>query len=96
MILFLRFAIPFLILNYKMWNMDPDAEVPTDRTDKRRRTKRMFIFMAAGIVLSGFNSSSLFSLLSAIMIPVVLMFVPIILRGYIWQEETVDGEEGSG
>ncbi|RUS44922.1 hypothetical protein [Cohnella sp. AR92] len=94
-IMILRLTLPTLVLNYRMRKAERNIEFNYCPSNDRRWVRGLFYAIAAGLLLACFNDQLFIPLACAVIIILSLLYLPLILRGYMWEEETDEGMEVS-
>ncbi|WP_240420316.1 hypothetical protein [Paenibacillus periandrae] len=94
-ILILRMAAPILALNYKLRNANRRIVVSVLPYKKGRLRKKWFTVLSAGLILISFNNQIFVPLAAVIFIGLGALYLPIIIRGHIWEEEIIEAKENN-
>jgi hypothetical protein len=93
LIFIMRMAIPILVLNYKLRNANKKIEVRAIPSKGRSRKKLRFAVLSAALILISFNDQVFVPLAAAIYTGLGALYMPIIIRGHVWEEEVVEVKE---
>lgn len=89
----LRFAVPVLILQFKLRNAKTDHIELVVTTALRRKKKALFYLVSLGIVLLSFHPDVFLPFVLIVLVILALLFIPLILNNRIWEVEEDDEAE---
>ncbi|NHN33272.1 hypothetical protein [Paenibacillus agricola] len=93
LIFIMRMAIPILALNYKLRNANKKIEISVIPSKSRLRNKMWFAAWSSGLILISFNDQVFVPLATVIYIGLGALYMPIIIRGHVWEEEVIEVKE---